>query len=406
MVRLPTNKDDESLFKMTRAEISRSRLIANFEQLRTLAGRTSGCGLLAVVKANAYGHGISFCAPWLVEAGAGWLGVTSVVEGAAVRRLCPEAKILVMCGLEPGDETDLLDARLTATVWDPRHLEILAGAAQRCGMTAGSVPVHLEIDTGMSRQGVGFEEPVLAKILERLRAVSALRLDGAFTHFASPEILDSNQSAEQMSRFAEAVRQISTAGLRPSYIHAGNSTTLLGGQQMDALAGLANSIGVGLLVRPGLALYGYAQSFTGGCPQPNRSVALQPVLAWKTILTSLRNVRAGTRVGYDGTFTAPSEMKLGLLPVGYADGLNRKLSNRGYVLVRGEIAPIVGRISMDLTVVDLSGIPGAVAGDEVVILGRQGSRCITADDHARWAETISYEILCAIGARVLRVAVG
>jgi alanine racemase len=133
------------------------------------------------------------------------------------------------------------------------------------------------------------------------------------------------------------------------------------------------------------------------------TIDLQPVLTWKTAILSTRTIPAGARVGYDGTFTARSTMKIGLLPVGYADGLNRKLSNRGHVLIRGQEAPIVGRISMDLTTVDLTGIPDAEVGDEVLLIGEDNGRRITADDHARWAETISYEILCAIGARVQRV---
>jgi alanine racemase len=178
---------------------------------------------------------------------------------------------------------------------------------------------------------------------------------------------------------------------------------LLAQRQMQPLLSLAKAISATLLLRPGIALYGYALPFSGD-PTATMPIELEPVLSWKTAIASIRTVQAGTRVGYDGTFIAPGEMQLALLPVGYADGLNRKLSNRGHVLIRGIAAPIVGRVSMDLTIVDITHIPGATVRDEVVILGEQNGQRITADDQARWAETISYEILCNISARVPRVA--
>ncbi len=386
---------------ITRAEISRSRLVGNFTRLRSLAQQTPNCDLLAVVKADAYGHGVLLCASWLAEAGAQWLGVTSVEEGAVVRRLCPDTRILVMSGLLAEDAATLVDAQLVPTVWDSQHLRALAEIAVERSLAPASLPVHMEIDTGMSRQGVGFAAAELAPILRELRTLPALRLDGVFTHFASPEILDTEQTSHQMVRFRQAVEQVAAAGLRPRWIHGGNSSTLLGQRYVEPLASLAKQVGAALLLRPGLALYGYALPFIGNTG--SQPVELQPVLAWKTAIVSMRAIEAGTRVGYNGTFTAPGRMRLALLPVGYADGLNRKLSNRGHVLVRGAKAPIVGRISMDLTTIDVSNVPGAADGDEVVILGQQNGERITADDHARWAETIPYEILCAIGARVARV---
>lgn len=386
--------------QVIRAEISRSRLAGNFSRLRALAQRSS-CDLLLVVKADAYGHGVSLCAPWLVEAGAQWLGVTCVEEGVTVRRLCPQARILVMSGLQRGEAAALLDAQLVPTLWTLDHLETLARIAKQRSLPPGGIPVHLEIDTGMSRQGANFAAEELAPILDRLRTVPALQLEGVFTHFASPEVLDAEQNSQQMARFQQAAEQIAAAGFRPRWMHAGNSSTLLGQRQVKPLAALARNLGANLLLRPGLALYGYALLFTGGAVAP---IKLEPVLAWKTAITSMRTVEAGTKIGYNGTFIAPAKMRLALLPVGYADGLNRKLSNRGHVLVGGVAAPIVGRISMDLTIVDISNVPEAAVGDEVAILGEQNNQRITADDHARWAETIPYEILCAIGARVPRVA--
>ncbi len=389
-------------YPITRAEISRSCLTENFWRLRTLA-RQGSCDLLAVVKADAYGHRVSLCAPWLVEAGAQWLGVTSVEEGVLVRSLCPAARILIMTGFDRGEAAALLDARLSPTIWTLDHLHALAKVADQRSLAPGSVPVHLEIDIGMSRQGVSYAAAELMPILERLRAIPALRLEGVFTHFASPEVLDAEQNSQQMTRFQQAVEQIAAAGFRPQWIHAGNSATLLGQQQTEPLTTLTKKLDANLLFRPGIALYGYTLPFSGK-PALQVPIELEPVLAWKTAIASMRTVEAGTRIGYNGTFIAPANMRLALLPVGYADGLNRKLSNRGHVLVRGIAAPIIGRISMDLTIVDVTELPNAVVGDEVVILGEQKNLRITADDHARWADTISYEILCAIGARVPRLA--
>lgn len=396
-------------FPTTRAEISRSRLLRNFERLRALARGESGaehCDLLAVVKADAYGHGISLCAPWLVEGGAEWLGVTSAEEGVALRKICPQVRILVMRGPLHEEPNQLLDAKLVPTVWDLEHLDLLQAAARRRQVADASIPVHLEIDTGMSRQGLSYKAPDIDAFLDRLRAVPALQLDGVYTHFASPENLDSDQNSQQISRFQQAVEHVGAAGFRPRWIHAGNSSSVLCQQSAGELAATATKMGARYMGRPGIALYGHSSPFTG--QQANiaevKRARLEPVLGWKTAIASLRTVQAGTEVGYNATFVAPQKMRLALLPVGYADGLNRKLSNRGHVLVRGRRAPIVGRVSMDLTVVDVTHVTDAEIGDEAVILGEQNELRVTADDHALWAETIPYEILCGIGARVPRVA--
>ncbi len=394
-------------FPITRAEISRSRLVGNFQRLHSLLQpMPTGecCDLLAVVKADAYGHGLLLCAPWLAEAGAKWLGVTSVEEGVAVRKLCPQARILVMRGLLRSEVQELFDAQLTPTIWDLAQLDWLAEAAQHRAFAAESIPVHLELDTGMTRQGVS---PVgLTKFFDKLKTSPALRLESVYTHFASPEMLDAEQNRQQWAAFEQAVEQIAAAGFHPQWLHAGNSSSVLGQQVAEPLAALAAKYGARCMMRPGIALYGYASRFTGErmATAEIARASLELVLTWKTAIASLRTVEAGAKVGYGATFTAPEKIRLALLPVGYADGLNRKLSNCGHVLVRGVAAPIVGRISMDLTVVDVSSVPGAAVSEEVILLGEQNGLRITADDHARWAETIPYEILCAISARVPRVA--
>ncbi|HEX5235687.1 MAG TPA: alanine racemase [Silvibacterium sp.] len=373
------------------AEISRSNLLHNFRLLRS---RAAPAELLAVVKANGYGHGAVSCSEALASEGAKWLGVTSVDEGIRVRAACPDIDILAMEGLWSGEADAAFVHRITPVVWDLAHLDEAARAGRQ-------VPVHLEIDTGMSRQGVRPAE--LPTLLDRLKALPSLRLDGVMTHFHSPEVLDSPANAEQLARFATAVDTIFARGLSPAWIHAGNSASLFHGGA-GALVALGEKHGTKAMLRPGLALYGYAPRFTGG-PQPPLIDDLKPVLAWKARVVSLRSIHTGETAGYCATFRATRPAKLALLPVGYADGLNRLLSNRGAVLVRGRRAPIAGRISMDLTILDVTDIPGVEIGDEAVLIGPQGAETITACDHAEMAGTIPYEILCNINARISRTMV-
>ncbi len=423
----------------TVAEIDLRALVHNYKLLennvRRHAGESTGAGvgaaaLIAVIKANAYGHGLALCGQALAEAGAPWLGVTSVEEAlellAALRavggRTTGKPRVLVMSGFFPGEEDAVLEHGLTAQVWERWHLRLLQAAARRAGRGSGPgsglVAVHLEIDTGMSRQGVASGE-ALRELLGGLGSGSALFVEGVLTHFSSPEKPD--VTAGQVDQLRQALEQLRAAGIRPRWVHAGNSANALG-VGLESLAGLAREFGAELLVRPGLALYGVdcdgrrastaeiaevqdaarpAAESEAGC-----AAGLEPVLRWKTQITSLREVAAGTPAGYGETFRAGAAgARLALLPVGYADGLRRELSGRGSVLVRGHRAPIVGRVSMDQTVVDVSAVPGAEIGDEVVLLGQQGAEKISAWAHAEWCGTIPYEVLCGVGKRVVRVGV-
>lgn len=370
------------------AEISRSALIHNFRLLQRLAG--PGAELLAVIKANAYGHGLAGCADTLAAAGARWFGITCVEEGVALRAVCPEARILVMSGLWHGEAEMLLEHRLTPMVWERPHLILLEIAAMKRGLAAGSVPIHLEIDTGMSRQGAQPEH--LAPVLDSLGPGSPFTLEALMTHFHSPENEPMTRSQERV--FAEALAACADHGLRPNLLSAGSSAAFFHLAD-DTIADLAQSFGARRMLRPGIALYGYA-------PNPATASGLQPVLSWKTRVVSLRDIAPGTTVGYDATFTAQRKTRLALLPLGYADGLNRSLSNRGIVLIRGQRAPIAGRISMDHTSVDVTDIAGVERGDEVVLIGRQGGQTITAAEMAQQIATIPYEVLCDISARVPR----
>lgn len=398
------------------AEISLRNLLANFKRLQTAAGAE----LMPVVKANAYGHGAAVCAAALAAAGARWLGVTDAAEGIGVRSVCPGARILLLSGIWPGEAEAALEYRLTPVVWEGYHLEALERAAARRGMPPQSVAVHLEIDSGMSRQGIRVRPETASGDLDpfarRLKACSHLHLEGVMTHFCAPEILSASRGNPQIAVLAAAVAGLAGHGFAPALLHAGNSSTAVAGADRAGLGSLAVRFGAELLLRPGLALYGYldriqveaSESDPGFKPEssppaPPEPSDFQPVLTWKTRISSLRNLQAGETAGYNHTFTARRSTRLALLPAGYADGVNRLLSNRGHVLIRGCRAPIAGRISMDQTVVDVTEIPDSAIGDEAVLLGRQGAHAISAWDLADLAGTIPWEILCAIGARVPRL---
>jgi len=383
------------------AEVSSHRLLANYKKLLGMAG--SQAELMPVVKANAYGHDVLACAPLLAAAGATWLGVTSTEEGAAVRAVCPEPRILLMSGLFRGEADTVIDRGLTPVVWEPWQLDLLEEAAVRRGMSSGSIAVHLEIDTGMSRQGVRVADA--PGLLSRFREASCLRLEAVMTHFSEPEIMSSVRPNPQLASLESALELIVDRGLRPQWLHAGNSSSIVAGPDREVLREMASGMGARLMLRPGLALYGYLDRLTLDGLSWEGEPDFAPVLSWKTQITSLRTLKIGATVGYGRTFVAERETRLALLPVGYADGYNRLLSNRGQVLVRGQEAPIAGRVSMDQTVVDVTEIPGVGIGEEVVLLGSQGEHSIDAWDMADLGETIPWEVLCAISPRVPRVIV-
>jgi alanine racemase len=389
-------------------EISNERLAANYHAIAQAVGAETA--VLAVVKANAYGHGVEFCSVALARAGAPWLGVASASEGARARRALAEAglaqpRILVMCRFLPEDVEAIAEHALTPVVWTPEQVGWLQGSG---------LAVHVEIDTGMARQGVHTGEE-LDDLLDEL-AAAGLTLDGIFTHFCEAEVAHSELTQTQQRRFEAAIAQVRKQNLAPRWVHAGSSSSVDNPAQSSPwLVDLANSVDASAMVRCGIALYGYCSpieqhkniaSLTAGrgYVQPTIRLKLRPVMTWKTRVLSLRDLAAGETVGYNATFTAPRPMRLAMLPVGYADGLRRELSGSdsrpgGWVIIpardgAAQRAAIVGRISMNLTMVDVTTIPGVRIGDEVVVLGDN----ITADDHARLAQTIPYEILCAVRA--------
>ncbi len=385
--------------RTTRAYINTTALESNYRLLTALAAPYAS--IITVLKADAYGHGIELCAPALVRADAQWLAVATFEEAVEVRGLCPAPRVLVLDGLFNGQVEQALDLNLTAVLWDAWQFELMDATARRLGYPPQSVAVHFELDTGMNRQGV--DEAGLAELLTLFTPQSPLRLEAVLTHLYAADELNGSITSTQFARLQAMLKQIAAAGIKPELLHVGNSAALLT-ELAVRVAKLASQFGMKAALRPGLALYGIAPEFEPATSQPpNRG--LKPILSWRTEVTSIKHIQAGETVGYNGTFVAAEPMTLALLSLGYADGLNRALSNKFSLLIHGQRAPIVGRISMDLTMIDVTDIPNVAVGDEVIVLGRQQDETISADDHAHVVGTISWEILTRISRRVPRIAV-
>ena len=368
-------------------EISGARLVENLRAVQAVVG--AEVETLAVVKANGYGHDAALVAGVLAGAGLRWLGVSDVEEGARVRAVT-DARVLVMCGMEMADAPALVAARLTPVVWTVEHVMAMEAAAESAG---ARVAVHVEIDTGMARQGVACG-PELARVLERLAASQWVRCEGALSHLSSAEVTGSAVTTAQRERFGAALEQVVAAGITPEFVHLGNTSAVDEGSTMEWVRATAARLGARAMVRTGFAIYGHALPVEGGVG--GLIPRLKPAEAWKTRVVGLREIEAGATVGYGATFVATVPMRLALLPVGYADGFRREASSGvgdGWVMVAGKRARVVGRVSMNLTTVDVTDLAIEV-GDEVVLLGDG----VSAEDHARWCGTIAYEILCGVRA--------
>jgi len=342
------------------------------------------------VKADAYGHGAVECSCALEAEGARWLGVTSLDEAIPLRDARIQSNILLMTGFWRGEESEIVRSHLTPTVWEPWQIESLDAAAAVQSVVRH--PVHLKVDTGMGRLGVGIDQ--LPEVLRSMQSAKHLVLEGLSTHLASSEIMDAPSVAEQERVFEVARRMVRDAGMEPQFVHVANTAAVISRRETWHS-----------MVRPGVALYGYYLPFqragrevSGGTLR----LAVKPVLTWKTRILSLRDFAANQPLGYGATYVTKAPARVAVLPVGYADGYNRQLSNRGRVIVRDHYAPIVGRISMDLTLADVTGIPEVSVGDEVVLLGAQDGLSVDALEHAELADSTPYEILCNISKRVPR----
>lgn len=377
----------------TWAEVSLTALGENFHAVQQHVG--AGVTICAVVKADGYGHGATECAIALEHEGAKWLGVTDTAEGLALRAAGVKARVLLMTGIWKGEEDAIVAHNLTPTIWEPWHIESLERAASvgRSDPRFPRLPVHLKLDTGMNR--LGASKDALPRLCEMLSACKHLTLEGVGTHFASAEVLDAEDARRQIIRFEEGLALLRTYGLEPALVHMGNSAAMSARPETWKT-----------MVRPGIALYGYSLAFTrGGKEAAVTPLPLRPILSWKTRVLTLKEVAAGEAVGYMGTFVTKERSRIAVLPVGYADGYPRLLSNRARVIVGGEYAAVVGRVSMDLTIVDVTHIPGAAVGDEVILIGQTAGKSVDAVELARLCESVPYEILCGLSQRVPRVYV-
>ncbi len=356
------------------ADVDPGAISHNVGLVKDLVGPSTA--VMAIVKANGYGHGAVQVAQAALAGGATWLGVSSVAEGVELRQAGITAPILNMGYTPPAALSTAINEKLSITLYDQASLEAL----QRTGSTAA---VQVKVDTGMHRLGAPADDAV--RLVRELRRSPNLRLEGFWTHFASAEA-DPDFTQQQLGAYLEARAQIQKEGARGFISHAANSAGLLRfpAARLD-------------MVRAGLIIYGVRP-----VPEWRDLPALRPALSWHAMVTNLQLVAAGGTVGYGRRFTAAQPTKIATLAVGYADGLHRRLSNRGSAIVRGRIVPIVGTISMDQATVDVTAVPGVEIGDIACLIGTDGGASRQADDMAKAAETISYDVLCAISARVPR----
>ena len=367
------------------AEVSRAQIAANFRQVRSVVGPE--VEIVAVVKANAYGHGAVEVSRTLVAEGARWLAVSFVEEGIALRQAGIGARILVMADRPACAHAALVEHQLTPvvhTLEDLRELDrSLAGGAAR-------LPYHLKIDTGMGR--LGTLSPA-AEIAQAVLGAGNLEIEGLMTHFASSADYSTARTDRQVRAFSHLCAQLRAAGVCPRYLHSSSSNPIAYGRR-EAWHNM---------VRPGHALYGYVSPARGEAPP--RALEVRPALTWKARVLAVKEVPEGALIGYGGMFRAPHPLRIAVLAIGYADGLPHRLSNRGHVIAAGHLAPILGAVSMDLTTIDATDAPSLRAGDAVTLLGAEDGVSINAQEMARTAGTISYDILCGIRARLKRVYV-
>jgi alanine racemase len=341
-----------------------------------------GCKVMAIVKANAYGHGAIETSQSLARQGIGQFAVASLDEGIALRQAGLSASIVVLGALFEEQVPDLIAHRLTPVVSDGRILPNLAKAV-RSHQTP--YPIHLKVETGMGRLGFSPEE--LLTVLDDPLLHSPLKVEGLMTHLADADGADSTFTERQLGSFNALLEQIRLRGFTVPLVHAANSAAIV--RFPDAHFSL---------VRPGIMLYGY-HTLPATIPDPD----LRPVLSLHTTVAQVRTIPKGCSVSYNGTFVAKRQTRIAVLPIGYADGYSRQLSHRGSVLIQGRRVPIVGLVCMDMIMVDATDLAPVTVGETVTLIGQQGKESIWADEVADWIGTIPYEVLCGIGSRVPRI---
>ena len=366
----------------TWAEINLDALASNCQAVRERVGR--GIKIMAVVKADAYGHGAVECARRLAAEGTDWFAVALPEEGIELRRAGIKEPILCLGGFWSGQEQACLQHNLTPVVYRVDMIEAVDRAAREAAVIAD---VHVKIDTGMGRLGVRYD--AVREFAGAISAFKNVRVDGLMTHFAAADDPDRDCfTDEQVKRYREAVRVFRERGMRPTYEDMANSA-----------ATFAHPNSWGNMVRPGGMLYGLWRDILPPAGDPPR---LRPVMSLHTRIMLLKRVPKGETLGYGCTFEASRETLVATLPIGYNDGYVRALSNRGRAIVHGQYAPVVGRISMDFTLIDVTDVTGVELRDRVTLLGEDQGLSVPAEDMAKTAGTLSYEITCGISHRVPR----
>jgi alanine racemase len=370
-------------------EVSLKAIQGNLKVVRRQIGPKPK--ILAVVKSNAYGLGAVPVSKALEKAGADWFGVTCTNEGIELREAGIRKRVLVLTGFWPGEEKRLLKNRLTPVVTRPDDVRLLERAAKAVGGKTSRVPFHLKINTGMNRLGIAPEElESFAVVLADCRHIA---LEGTFTHFASAEDFSARQTDDQEQLFRQCLARMRELGVSPGIVHMANS---------GAICARPNTYAD--MVRPGAVLYGYYQSFDP--PQKGQEVRerlpIEPCLSLRARIITLRDVPAGEGVGYSARFLTERPTRIAVINAGYADGILRQRTNRGCALVRGRRVPLVGTISMDLTTLDVTDVPGVQLGDIVTLYGKDGTDSLVVSDVAREIGTVTSDLLCALGRRVPR----
>jgi alanine racemase len=366
--------------------VSRDQIARNYRNVCSVVG--PGVQVCGVVKADAYGHGAIEVSRVLVKEGVQWLAVSSVDEGVTLR--CGgihQTRILVMGGFLPYEGEALVEYDLTPVVHSMEQIRQADALARSSGKP---LRYHLKVDSGMGRLGT---RSSAAEIVATVAEARHARLEGLMTHFASAADYSTDQTETQLAYFHSVASALESGGIRPGQLHTSSTNAIGYGRR----AGWHN------LVRAGHALYGYVSPARGDAPA--QLLDVRPALTWKAKLLAVKEIPEGALVGYGGTFRAPRPMRIGIVGAGYADGLFHRLSNRGKFMAEGKYAAILGTISMDLTTIDLSHTEALGPGDEVTLLGEDGEARLDAQQVARVAGTISYNILCSISARVRRVYV-
>ena len=366
--------------------VSRDQIARNFRNVQSVVGPdVEVCG---VVKADAYGHGAIEVSRVLVANGARWLAVSSVDEGANLR--CGgihQTRVLVMGGFLRYEGDAIVEYDLTPVAHSLDQVAELDDLARSSGKP---IRYHLKLDSGMGRLGT---RASAAAIAERLAGARHACLEGLMTHFASAADYSTDQTESQLAYFHDVAAKLKAAGVQPRCLHTSSTNAI----------GYGRTEGWHNMVRTGHALYGYVSPARGDAPP--QLLDVRPALTWKAKILAVKDIPEGALVGYGGTYRAPRDMRIGIIGAGYADGMFHRLSNRGKIIAAGKLTPILGTISMDLTTIDLSHTDALRPGDEVTLLGAEGEARLDAQQVARVAGTISYNILCSISARVRRVYV-